>query len=146
MLRTILALLFVCSILGLSSGQAAEIVRVELYHAVNTPPPIGTNVAPEKLHHRLEAVFGFRHYILIKGQNLELINTWEQWVAPRKDFFLRVQPLPLVPGAPRLVDYEIYNNGVRVAKGTFQPHKGTPLFVAGPEYQQGILIFVLEAK
>lgn len=142
----ILALLFAFLVLGLSSGRAAEIIRVSLYHAVNTPPPPGVTLASEKMYHRLQAVFGFRYYVLLKGENIQLTQNWEQWAVPRKDFFIRVEPLPAQPGQPNLVDYEIYKGGFLVAQGRYEPHKGTPLFVNGPDYKQGRLVFVLDAR
>lgn len=117
-----------------------------LYLAENTPPPEGAKLAPEELHHRLHAVFGFKHYELIKGEDIELHKNWEHWFVPRKDFFLRVEPLHHEPGAPKLVDYEIYKDGFIVAKGKFEPRGDTPLFINGPDFHQGRLIFVLEAR
>jgi len=51
-----------------------------------------------------------------------------------------------VPGEPRLIDYEIYQAGFILAKGTYEPHEETPLFINGPYFHQGMLIFVLEAR
>jgi len=33
-----------------------------------------------------------------------------------------------------------------VAKGRFEPREGTPLFINGPDFKQGRLIFVLDAQ
>jgi len=64
---------------------------------------------------------------------------------PRKDFFLRVEPLRRQPGEPKIIDYEIYQDGFIVAKGRYQPREETPLFINGPDYHEGRFIFVLEA-
>lgn len=132
--------------LGLSAGKAAGKVWVGLYWAENGPPAPGVELAPDPLHNRLHEVFGFKHYELVKSQEVVLHNEWEQWFMPRRDFFIRLEPLPRPPGAPRFVDYEIYKDGFIVAKGKYQPQDGTPLFINGPDLRQGRLIFVLEPR
>jgi hypothetical protein len=132
--------------LGRGSGFAVEKIRVALYFGENEPPPHKAVLAPEKLHHRLYAVFGFKHYELIKEEEFQLGHEWEQWFVPRKDFFIRVEPLHRQPGEPRVIDYEIYKDGFIVAKGKFEPHEDTPLFINGPDFHQGRFIFMLESR
>ena len=132
--------------LGIGAGFAGEKVWVGLYLAENEPPPPDALLAPEKMHHRLHAVFGFKHYELIQAQEVELRNEWEQWFMPRRDFFIRVEPLRRQPGEPKCIYYEIYKDGFIVARGRYEPREGTPLFINGPDFHQGRLIFVLEAR
>ena len=141
-----LVLLLAFSGLGIGAGFAGEKVWVGLYVAENEPPPPGAILAPEGMHHQLHEVFGFKHYELVKAQEVELRNEWEQWFVPRRDFFLRLEPLRRQPGEPRTIDYEIYKDGFIVAKGKYEPHDGTPLFINGPDFHQGRLIFVLDAR
>ena len=141
-----LALLLVFAAFGFSSSFAAEKVWVGLYLAQDAPPAAGTPLAPEKMRHRLHEVFGFKHYELIKEQDVELRHEWEHWFVPRKDFFLRLEPLRHEPGEPRIIDYEIYKDGFIVAKGQYEPDEETPLFINGPDFHEGRLILVLEAK
>jgi hypothetical protein len=142
----LLVLFLAFSGLGLGAGFAGEKVWVGLYLAENGPPPPNAMLAPEPMHRRLHEVFGFRHYELIQAQEMELRNEWEQWFLPRKDFFIRVEPLRRQPGEPRLIDYEIYQDGFILAKGIYEPREGTPLFINGPDFHQGRLIFVLDAR
>ena len=120
-------------------------VRVDLYLGENTPPAKEATPAPEKLAQRLHEVFGFKYYELIKGEEVELHHEWGHWVVPRKDFFLRLEPLSQRAGEPKMVSYEIYQNGFSVAKGSYEPREETPLFINGPDFKTGRLIFVLEA-
>ena len=141
-------MLLVVAFFGLVGGAslADDKVLVGLYLAENGPPPPEARLASEPLHHRLHTVFGFKHYELLKAEEVELHNEGEHWFMPRKDFFIRVQPLHREPGEPKLVDYEIYKDGFIVAKGKFEPRGDTPLFINGPDFHQGRLIFVLEAR
>ncbi|HEV3272387.1 MAG TPA: hypothetical protein VGZ93_09425 [Candidatus Methylacidiphilales bacterium] len=141
-----MALLLAFSGLGIGAGFAGEKVWVGLYMAENGPPPPNAVLAPESLHRSLREVFGFKHYELIKAQEIELRNEWEQWFVPRRDFFIRLEPLRRQPGQPRFINYEIYKDGFIVAKGQYEPWDGMPLFINGPDFHQGRLIFVLDAR
>lgn len=143
---SILTLILAFSALGLRSGVAADKIGVSLYLAQNAAPESNAVLAPEKLRPRLHEVFGFKHYILVKAGEIELGKKWEQWVIPRKDFFIRVEPLPRKSDEPQVIDYEIYKDGFIVAKGKYEPHPDTPLFINGPDFKKGQFIFVLEAR
>jgi hypothetical protein len=132
--------------LGFLTGLAAEKVRVGLYLAENTLPPPDCRLASERLTNQLSEVFGFKYYGLIKAEEIELSKHWEQWVVPRKDFIIRLEPLSHQPDEPRKVDYEIYKDGFIVAKGTYELHEETPLFINGPDFKQGRFIFVLQPR
>lgn len=142
----ILAFLLAWLGLSLAVGRASDKVWVGLYQAENTPPSADAIVAPEKLHRSLQEVFGFKYYLLLKADEIEMAHQWEQWSVPRKDFFIRLEPLPRQPGEPKRIDYEIYQDGFIVAKGKYELHQDTPLFINGPDFKSGRLIFVLEAR
>jgi hypothetical protein len=130
-----IAILFLA--LGLQSAPGAERVEAALYWGRNAPPGILTRVAPGDLNERLRQVFGFRHYELIKKDRIELGHHWTQWFIPRHDFFICLRPERPQPEEPRLVDYEIYQEGFIVAKGKYEPSDETPLFINGPDFKNG---------
>jgi hypothetical protein len=144
----ILPLLLALALLGGGSqrGWASERVEAALLLGQNVPPSTFAHRAPEQLAVRLRQVFGFQHYVMLKQDKIELKHTWRQWFLPRKDFFISLRPLPIEPGEPQLVDYEIYQEGFIVARGKYEPSEGTPLFINGPDFKNGRLIFVLEAR
>jgi hypothetical protein len=142
----LLALFLAFSGLGMNASFAAEKMWVGLYLATNAAPAPDAVLAPEKLHHRLHAVFGFKHYVLMKSDQVALHNNWEQWFIPRRDFFMRIEPLRREPGQPKVVNYDIYKDGFIVANGKFEPREETPLFINGPDFHEGRFIFVLEAR
>jgi len=142
----IVALLMLLSGLGIASSWADEKVSVALYLAENAPPPPDIPLAPERLHHRLHEVFGFKHYELLRMEDIDLGSHWQQWVLPRKDFFIRLEPLPRKADEPPVLDYELYKDGFIVVKGMYEPCEDTPLFINGPDFKRGRLIFVLEPR
>jgi hypothetical protein len=142
----VLFLILAFSGLGFGASFAGDKIWVGLFLAQNTSPPADAKLAPEKLHNRLQDVFGFKHYELLKSDELQLHNEWEEWFVPRKDFFIRLEPSHLLAGEPKCIDYEIYKDGFIVAKGKYEPRQGTPLFINGPDFRAGRFIFVLKAR
>ena len=141
-----IALLFLFSFWGMAAARAGERLEASLYLGQNAPLSLLAHAAPEDLGDRLRQVFGFNHYQLLKSGRIDLDHTWAQWFMPRRDFFIRLTPQAAQPDEPRLVDYEIYQDGFIVAKGKYEPRDDTPLFINGPDFKKGRLIFVLETR
>lgn len=141
----LLLLVLIFSACGLGSCIAGEKLHVSLFLGQNEPLPPLVQPAPVRLHQQLEQVFGFHHYRLLKQQDFLLRNEWEQWFMPRRDFFMRIEPLHRGPDEPKMIGYEIYKDGFIVVKGTYELHEETPLFINGPDFHRGRLILVLEA-
>lgn len=133
-------------LMGCVSARAAERVEAALYWGKNASPGMLARTAPKDLNERLRQVFGFRHYELIRKDKIELGHHWTQWFIPRRDFFICLRPQRPEPDEPRLIEYEIYQEGFIVAKGKYEPSEGTPLFINGPDFKNGRLIFVLETR
>jgi hypothetical protein len=144
MIRLVLFSLLLLGLVGTVRG--ADKLWVGLYLGENQAPDDEVTVAPEKLSQRLHEVFGFTQYELIQGEEVNLKKDWEHWVLSRKDFFLRLQALPQVPDEPARIEYEIYKDGFIVAKGKYEVSEDTPLFINGPDFHQGRLIFVVEPR
>src|ERR1700753_4073567 len=121
MILRLLVLLLVFTGMSFGAAHAADKVWVELYLAENGQPSSEDHLAPEKLHARLQQVFGFKHYVLIKSEAIQMHHEWEHWFVARKVFFMRVEPEAKVAGQPKLLDYDIYKDGFIVANGKFEP-------------------------
>ena len=127
-------------------ARADDHLEASLYWGRNTPPPLLAHTAPAELTARLHQVFGFHHYQLVRTDRIDLDRSWSQWFIPRKDFFLRIYAVKPQSDEPRLIDYEIYQDGFILAKGKYEPGEGTPLFINGPDFKNGRLILVLEPR
>ena len=144
MISKFLIPLVLIAFMGVAHG--ADKLWVGLYLGQEKAPASKAIVAPPKLTFRLHDVFGFKHYELLQSQDVNLKSNWEHWILSRKDFFMRVQPLPHATGDIPRIDYEIYKDGFIIAKGKYQLNPDVPLFINGPDFHQGRLIFVVEAK
>jgi hypothetical protein len=132
--------------LAAGTGSASEKVWASLYLAQNEPPADGAPQARGEIHRQLKEVFGYRHYLMVKTQEFDLRREWGQWFVPRRDFFIRLEPVRPDPASARSINYEIYKDGFIVATGTYEPHEETPLFIKGPDFHLGRLIFVLQVR
>jgi hypothetical protein len=134
-------LLLLAVALSAGSLRAAQHVWVALYVGENRGA--GPQASPA-MTERLREVFGFTHYRLLRGENVDLAEI-DRWVLWRKDFFLRVRQIPHAPGEPARLRYEIYKDGFLIADGAYLVNEATPLFINGPDFNRGRLIFVLQA-
>ncbi len=131
---------------GIAAAHAGEHLEISLYLGQNAPLPLLSRAAPDDLGARLHQVFGYNHYQLIKSDRIDLDHTWSQWFVPRRDFFIRLKPQVPQADEPQLVDYEIYQDGFIMANGKYEPREDTPLFINGPYFKKGMLIFVLQTR
>lgn len=129
-----------CAVLSMEATSANAqdaAVWVALVEANNVPPT--DNVRLEKLHARLKSVFGFEEYHLLHEARVPTGERYAQWVLPRKDFYIKLEPL-----ADAGIHYELYCNKVLLVSGKAYPTAARPLFIAGPDCDDGRLIFLLQ--
>lgn len=124
-------------IVGLLSAPAQEKVWVALVKADNTMPTEAERLV--KLQPRLKCVFGFEAYHLLHEATVSSGEKYAQWVMPRKDFYLKLEPQ-----SGSGIHYELYRDKTLLVEGHADPKPGRPLFIAGPNYLDGRLIFILQ--
>lgn len=135
-MRTLLLLACLLT-LGLTQALAQDTVWVGLVKADNTLPSDTTELA--SLQGRLKCVFGFQAYHLLHSAQVPIGEKYAQWVLPRKDFYLKLEPQ-----SGDVVHYELYRDKTLLVEGRAAPKLGRPLFIAGPSYLDGQLIFILQ--
>ena len=138
-----MSLLLLALVLLVSPAQASEHLWAALFLGENRE---SGPQAPPALAPRLHEVFGFSHYEVLKSETVDLGSNEDHWVLSRKDFFLRLQPMAKVDGESTRLRYEIYKDGFLVANGVYVVSQDTPLFISGPDFQRGRLIFVLQPR
>jgi len=141
MTRPILSLLALVLFTGLA--HAGPLIWSGFFIGENQPHG---RQAPPLLAQRLQQVFGFPCYHFIKGVNIDLRLPRDHWVMARLDFFVRIHAAPHPPGAPDALVYDIYKDGFIIARGQYVVTPDTPLFINGPDFHHGRLIFVIESR
>lgn len=120
-------------------ASAQDEVWVALVKADNAPPTEDAHLA--KLQRRLKAVFGFEAYHLMHEALVPAGEKYAQWVLPRHDFYIKLEPL-----ADAGIRFELYRDKTLLVDGKAYPTHERPLFIAGPDYQDGRLLFILQRR
>lgn len=102
-------------------------------------PPAGLG----DLTHRLGRVFGYRHFDIL-GQHLQdVFREYESWVVPSKDLFLKVDSKGPAAGGGVNLHLQFWRDQQVLVKTDTVLRPGSPLFIGGPRWREGQLVFVL---
>lgn len=94
---------------------------------------------------RLEKIFGYNQFEVI-GRHVEKMAVSDgQWLIPTRQFFLEVQTRQSGEGSCRL-RFTLWHDKKMILETEARVMPGSPLFVRGPQYGRGQLIFVVEVR
>lgn len=99
----------------------------------------------EALAPRLRSVFGYPHYHLAYETEVPLNKPWDQWVLPSKAFYMKIIPLGIdEKSGMQGIHFELYQGDKPLIQAKYKMNTERPLFIRGPQYGDGELIFVLK--
>lgn len=102
-------------------------------------PPEGLADLPQ----RLGKVFPYQHFEIL-GQHLQdVFREYESWVVPSKDLFLKVDSKGPAPSGGVNLHLQFWRDQQVLVKTDAVLRSGSPLFIGGPKWRDGQLIFVL---
>jgi hypothetical protein len=119
-----------------------------LVYAVNDPKSLtgSQEKAPAEfagLNSRLGKVFKYQHFEIL-GQHLQdVFREYESWVVPTKDLFLKVDSKGPAKGGGMNLHLQFWREQQVLVKTDATLRKESPLFIGGPKWRDGQLIFVL---
>ena len=94
---------------------------------------------------RLRKIFGYNQFEVI-GRHVEKMATSDgQWFVPTRQFFLEVQTRQSRERFCRL-RFTLWHDKRMILETEARVMPGSPLFVRGPQYGRGQLIFVVEVR
>lgn len=95
------------------------------------------------LPRRLSKVFPYQRYEIL-GQHLQdVFREYESWVVPSKDLFLKVDSKGPATGGGVNLHLQFWRDQQVLVKTDAVLRAGSPLFIGGPKWREGQLIFVL---
>lgn len=95
------------------------------------------------LPQRLSKVFPYKHYEIL-GQHLQdVFREYESWVVPSKDLFLKVDSKGPASGGGVNLHLQFWRDQQVLVKTDAVLRSDSPLFIGGPKWREGQLIFVL---
>jgi len=96
-----------------------------------------------KLHERLAKVFPFKHFEILGQHRQDIFREYESWVVPSRDLFMKIDSKgPADKGGVNL-HLQVWREQQVLVKSDAVLRKDSPLFIGGPPWKQGRLIFVL---
>lgn len=96
-----------------------------------------------KLNERLSKVFDFKHFEILGQHQQDIFREYESWVVPSRDLFLKIDSKgPAEQGGVNL-HLQVWREQQVLVKSEAVLRPGSPLFIGGPKWKNGRLIFVL---
>lgn len=98
------------------------------------------------LFERLGKVFPFTHFEIIGQHMQDVFREYESWVVPSRDLFLKIDSKgPAEVGGMNL-HLQVWREQQVLVKTDAVLHPGSPLFISGPKWRDGQLLFVLDMQ
>jgi hypothetical protein len=99
-----------------------------------------------KLDERLAKVFPFKHFEILGQHQQDIFREYESWVVPSRDLFLKIDSKgPADKGGVKL-HLQVWREQQVLVKSDAILRAGSPLFIGGPPWKDGRLIFVLSLE
>jgi hypothetical protein len=96
-----------------------------------------------KLNERLAKVFPFKHFEILGQHRQDIFREYESWVVPSRDLFMKIDSKgPADKGGVNL-HLQVWREQQVLVKSDAVLREGSPLFIGGPPWKGGRLIFVL---
>ncbi|MBX7157688.1 MAG: hypothetical protein K1X66_04800 [Verrucomicrobiae bacterium] len=95
----------------------------------------------------MQRIFGYRHYEIIGSQWTDRALDQPNWLKPTKEFILKLSPVSTASNNSQFY-LKLYQDQKRevLLKSRLRMSPATPLYIAGPAYGKGKIIFILEMK
>ena len=98
------------------------------------------------LFERLGKVFPFTDFEIIGQHMQDVFREYESWVVPSRDLFLKIDSKgPAEVGGMNL-HLQVWREQQVLVKTDAVLHPGSPLFISGPKWRDGQLLFVLDMQ
>ncbi len=145
-MRRVLAagvLFLACCASGAHAGGDRIWSALVLATKENTPSAIPS--ALERFAPTIKKIFGYNSLYLLGEKKRDLVSGGEQWLVPSEEFFFKVQCLSR-GAASYTLRIELYRDKGLLVTTEAKLAKDAPLYIRGPAWGRGQLIFVLEVR
>jgi hypothetical protein len=95
------------------------------------------------LDKRLAKVFPFTRFEILGQHTQDIFRQYESWVVPSKDLFLKLDSKGPADAGGINLNLQFWRDQEVLVKTDTVLRPDSPLFIAGPKWRQGRLLFVL---
>ncbi len=95
------------------------------------------------LTQRLGKVFPFKHFEILGQHRQDIFREYESWVVPSRDLFMKIDSKGPADKDGVNLHLQVWREQQVLVKSDAVLRKDSPLFIGGPPWKDGRLIFVL---
>lgn len=121
-----------------------------IYGTNDTTQLTGTREKPTtnlpNLNERLGKVFPFKHFEILGQHQQDIFRAYESWVVPSRDLFMKIDSKGPAEGGGVKLHLQVWREQQVLVKSDAVLRASSPLFIAGPAWKEGRLIFVLSLE
>jgi hypothetical protein len=128
-----------------AAARAGDGIWSALVLATNEHPPKAVPAELKPFAGGLKTVFGYNTFYLLAAKQKQILKGSEAWIVPTKEVFLKVRCLDRSEIDYR-VQLELYVKKKLVVTSEAKLARGAPLYIRGPSWGRGRLIFILEVR
>jgi hypothetical protein len=141
------ALLVALAMLGgfVASAGAEDRIWTGLVLATNERPPKPTPKLLEPFVPGLKAIFGYNTLYLLGEKRKAIRRGSEEWLVPSEKLYLKMRCTGQSPTA-YTVQLELYLKKSLMVTSEVKLARDAPLYIRGPQWGQGQLVFILEVQ
>lgn len=128
---------------SLATHAAGDRIWTALVLATNETPP---KSAPRQLtdfQKPVQEIFGYNTLYLLGEKKRDIIEGRETWLIPRKNLYLHVRCLDK-KSQHYLLQLELYQGKKLLLGSEVKLARDAPLYIRGPQWGKGQLVFILE--
>ena len=96
-----------------------------------------------KLHERLAKVFPFKHFEVLGQHRQDIFREYESWIVPSQDLFMKIDSKGPAENEGLNLHLQVWRRHQVLVKSDAILRKDSPLFIGGPPWKNGRLIFVV---
>lgn len=98
------------------------------------------------LNERLAKAFPFKHFEIIGQHRQDIFREYESWVVPSRDLFMKIDSKGPADNGGVNLHLQVWREQQVLVKSDAVLRKDSPLFIGGPPWKNGRLIFVLSLE
>lgn len=110
--------------------------------AMEVPADVPANL--KDLPQRLAKVFPFTRFEIIGQHHQDIFRQYESWVVPSKELFVKLDSKGPADGGGMKLDLQFWREQEVLVKTDTVLRHDSPLFIGGPKWRDGRLLFVLQ--
>lgn len=145
MQRLAIFLILTVVLVSSESAAAADKIWTGLVLATTEEPAKPPSEKLEPFVEEIHEIFGYKTYYLLRQKKEKIVEGTEEWVIVTNQLNLKLRCTGRTKTTYQ-VNLELYADGKFLLTSDVELARDAPLFIRGPQWGKGRLIFVMEVR